>query len=326
VNLKRFTGFLAALVLAACAGSSAAPLGDPLPSWNDGAAKSAIVEFVRKAADIPVEDRVAVFDNDGTLWSEQPMYVQFVFVADRIRELAPRHPEWKELEPYKAVLEGQLGAALAQGEQALVELLQAAQGGMSGDEFERIVIDWITKARHPKFQRPYSDLVYQPMLEVLAYLRANEFKTFIVSGGDMDFMRPWVEKAYGIPPEQVVGSTTKVKFETKAGAPSIQRSGMLDFVNDGPGKPAGIYRHIGRRPIAAFGNSDGDLQMLQWTTSGNGLTFGLIVRHTDAAREWAYDRESHVGKLDEALDEAPKRGWVVVDMRADWKRIYPFGP
>jgi hypothetical protein len=297
---------------------------DPLPSWNDGASKKAILEFVKKAASLPAEERIAVFDNDGTLWAEQPVYVQFAFVIDRIKALAPAHPEWKDAEPFKSILAGDVAKALAGGEKGIVELIVATHGGMTTDEFDAIVREWISTARHPKLNRPYTDLVYPPMLEVLRHLRANGFKTFIVSGGGADFMRPWTSRVYGVPPEQVVGSTSKVKFEVKGGVPLIVRTGVPDFVDDKEGKPVGIHRHIGRRPIAAFGNSDGDRQMLQWTTAGEGPRFGLIVRHTDAEREWAYDRESPIGRLDKALDEAASRGWTVVDMKKDWKKVFRF--
>lgn len=311
------------LLLAACASTSTSAV-DPLPSWNEGPAKQAILEFARHAvAQVPVEERIAVFDNDGTLWSEQPVYFQFAFILDRVRALAPRHPEWKETEPFKSVLEGDLKKVLAGGEKAIVELAVATHGGMSTVEFDRVVLDWVATARHPRFKRPYTELVYQPMLEVLAHLRACGFKTYIVSGGGQDFMRPWVGRVYGIPPEQVIGSTGKVKYELKDGVPTLMRTGVPDFVDDGPGKPVGIHRQIGRRPIAAFGNSDGDLQMLQWTAAGEGKRLALIVHHTDADREWAYDRQSPIGKLDKAWDEATQKGWTVVDMRRDWRAIYP---
>jgi phosphoglycolate phosphatase-like HAD superfamily hydrolase len=310
---------LAALGLGGISGQE-----DPLPSWNDGAAKRAIFQFVRKAQAVPEAERIAVFDNDGTLWAEQPAYVQLAFIVDRVKTLAPAHPEWKETDPFKSILAGDVKKALASGEKGLAELVAATHGGMSSDEFNRIVLDWIKTARHPKLDRPYPDLIFQPMLEVLAFLRANGFKTYIVSGGGADFMRPWTHRVYGIPPEQVIGSTSTVKYELKEGVPTIVRTGQIDFVDDKEGKPVAIHRHIGRRPVAAFGNSDGDLQMLQWTTAGEGPRFGLIVRHTDAEREWAYDRESHIGKLDKALDEAAAKGWTVVDMKKDWKKVFAF--
>jgi phosphoglycolate phosphatase-like HAD superfamily hydrolase len=303
---------------------------DPLPSWNDGPSKKAIVNFVARvtkeggAEFVPVTERIAVFDNDGTLWSEQPLYFQLLFAVDRVKALAPQHPEWKDTEPFKSLLAGDMKGALAGGEKAAFELVAATHAGMTTEEFEKIVLDWIATAKHPKFQRAYTECVFQPMLEVLAYLRANGFKTFIVSGGGTEFMRPWVEKVYGIPPEQVVGSRGTLKLEMRDGKPVLMKLPYIDLVDDGPGKPVGIQQMIGRRPLMAFGNSDGDLQMLQWTTAGSGPRFAAIVHHTDELREWAYDRTSHVGKLDKALDEAQAKSWTVVDMKAEWKRIYPF--
>ena len=311
-------------------GASATRAADPLPSWNDGLAKKTITDFVAKVTKeggpdfVPVAARLAVFDNDGTLWSEQPVYFQFAFALDRVKALADRHPEWKEKQPFKAVLEGDLKTALAGGERALLELMMASHAGMTTEEFEKIVKDWLTTARHPRFDRPYTDLVFQPMRELLAYLRQNGFKTYIVSGGGIEFLRPWVELAYGIPPEQVVGSSIKVKYEARDGKPVLVRLPEIDFIDDKAGKVVGIHKFLGRRPVAAFGNSDGDFEMLEWTTAGAGPRLGLIVRHTDADREWAYDRASHVGRLARALDEAPKRGWVVADMKKDWRVIYPF--
>ncbi|HKB01575.1 MAG TPA: HAD family hydrolase [Gemmataceae bacterium] len=303
---------------------------DPLPSWNEGPSRKAVLDFVAKvtAKDsksfIPPAERVAVFDNDGTLWSEQPMYFQLAFALDRVKALVPKHPEWKEKQPFKGILDGDPKAALAGGEKAAIELVAATHTGMTTDEFHATVLDWLKTARHPKFDRPYTDLVYQPMLEVLAHLRANGFKTYIVSGGGIEFMRPWAEKVYGIPPEQVVGSSGKLKYEVRDGQPILVKLPEIALIDDGPGKPVGIQQHIGRRPVMAFGNSDGDFQMLQYTTAGPGPRFGLIVHHTDAEREWAYDRTSHVGKLDKALDAVPKAGWTVVDMKAEWKVVYPF--
>ncbi|MBS0251950.1 MAG: haloacid dehalogenase-like hydrolase [Proteobacteria bacterium] len=302
---------------------------DALPSWNDGATKQAIVQFVERitskgSADyVEPADRIATFDNDGTLWAEQPMYVQLAFALDRVKALAPQHPEWKDKEPFASLLKGDLKTALAGGEHAIAEIVMATHAGMTTGEFENIVLEWIDTARHPKTGRRYIDMVYQPMLELLKYLRANDFKTFIVSGGGIEFMRPWTEKVYGIPPEQVVGSSIKLKFEMRDGKPVLVRLADIDFIDDKAGKPVGIQMHIGRRPIAAFGNSDGDLQMLQWTTRGDGARFGLIVHHTDGEREWAYDRHSPVGQLDKALDMASSQGWTVVDMKHDWKTIYP---
>ncbi len=303
---------------------------DPLPSWNGGATKEAITGFVARVTQeggpdfVAPAERIAVFDNDGTLWSEQPIYFQFAFALDRVKALAPQHPEWKTKQPFKAILAGDVKTALAGGTKALLEIMAVTHGGTTTEEFEGIVREWIATAKHPRFSRPYTDLAYQPMLELLAYLRANGFKTYIVSGGGIDFMRPWAERIYGIPPEQVVGSFAKLEYQIKDGNPVLVRLPEPDFIDDGPGKPMGIQRFIGRRPIAAFGNSDGDLQMLQWTTAGDGARFGLIVHHTDADREWAYDRESSVGRLDKALDEAEQRGWTLADMKKDWKKIYAF--
>jgi phosphoglycolate phosphatase-like HAD superfamily hydrolase len=302
---------------------------DPLPSWNQGKAKQSIVAFVEQVTKpgskdfVPPAERIATFDNDGCLWAEQPMYFQAFFIFDRIKQLAPQHPEWKTKEPFASVLKGDMKAALAGGEKALLEMAMATHAGMTTEEFEQIVKDWIASARHPVTKRPYTEMVYQPMLELLAYLRANGFKTFIVSGGGIEFVRPWAEQVYGIPPEQVVGSSIKTKFELRDGRPVLARLPELNFIDDKAGKPVGINQHIGRRPIAAFGNSDGDLQMLQWTTAGSGARFALLVHHTDAKREWAYDRTSHIGRLDKALDEAKANGWTVVDMKHDWKTIYP---
>ena len=301
---------------------------DLLPSWNDTAPRRAIVAFVERvtkegSADfVPVAERIAVFDNDGTLWAEQPMYFQLAFMFDRIKALAPGHPEWKNQEPFASLLKGDVKAALAGGEKGLMQMMAATHTGMTTEEFSRTVTDWITTARHPKTGRRYVDMTYQPMKELLAYLRANGFKTFIVSGGGIEFMRPWVEKTYGIPPEQVVGSSGKLKFEMRDGAPVLIKLPEIDLIDDKEGKPVGIQSHIGRRPIAAFGNSDGDLQMLQWTAAGPGPRFCLIVHHTDAEREYAYDRSSHVGQLDKALDEAQRRGWTVVDMKRDWAEVF----
>jgi hypothetical protein len=302
---------------------------DPLPSWNDGTSKQAIVAFVERvttegSADfVPPPERIAVFDNDGTLWSEQPMYFQLAFALDRVRALAAEHPEWRDRQPFKGVLENDVAAVLEGGERALVELIMATHAGTTTEEFAATALEWIETAQHPTTGRRYVDMVYLPMLEVLEYLRANGFKTFIVSGGGIEFMRPWTERVYGIPPEQVVGSSIKTRFEMRGGVPVLVREPEVNFIDDKAGKPVGINQHIGRSPIAAFGNSDGDLQMLQWTTAGEGARFGLIVHHTDADREWAYDRESSIGRLDKALDEAQARGWTVVDMARDWRAIYP---
>jgi phosphoglycolate phosphatase-like HAD superfamily hydrolase len=300
-----------------------------LPSWTDGKARQSIVEFVTKVTKqgspdfVPPAARIAVFDNDGTLWAEQPMYFQFIFALDRVKALAPQHPEWKDKEPFASLLKGDVKGALAGGERAMLDIVMATHAGMTTEEFEKLVKDWLATAKHPTTKRPYTEMVYQPMLEVLAYLRANGFKTFIVSGGGIEFMRPWTEKVYGIPPEQVVGSSIKTKFEPRDGKPVLVRLPELNFIDDNVGKPVGIHQHIGRRPIAAFGNSDGDLQMFQWTTAGAGARFALIVHHTDAEREWAYDRTSSIGKLDKAWDEAKTKNWTVVDMKQDWKTIFP---
>ncbi|WGD56554.1 HAD family hydrolase [Bradyrhizobium sp. CB1650] len=303
---------------------------DPLPSWSEGMPKQSIVDFVSAVTRegtpdfVPPPERIATFDNDGTLWCEQPMYVQLAFALDRVKALAGKHPEWKQKQPFKAVLDNDISALAKSGEKGLVELVMATHTGMSTAEFEKIASDWIATARHPKFKRPYTELVYQPMLELLAYLRANAFKTFIVSGGGIEFMRPWSQKIYGIPPEQVVGSSIKTKFEVDNGHPTLIRLPAIDLVDDGPGKPVGINSHIGRRPIAAFGNSDGDFQMLQWATGQNGRRFGLIVHHTAAEREYAYDRKSPFGRLDKALDAAAANKWVVISMKDDWKRVFAF--
>jgi hypothetical protein len=306
--------------------------GDPLPSWNDGASKKSIITFVNRVTTegspdfVPVAERIATFDNDGTLWSEQPMYFQAFFIFDRIKVLAPQHPEWKDKEPFASVLRGDVKAALAGGEHGLLEMAMATHAGMTTDEFEQIVKDWIATAKHPVTGLLYTEMVYQPMLELLTYLRANGFKTYIVSGGGIEFMRPWTERVYGIPPEQVIGSSIRTKFELRDGRPVLARLPEINFIDDKAGKPVGIHQHIGRRPIAAFGNSDGDFEMLDWTTSGAGLRFGLIVHHTDADREWAYDRSSHVGKLDRGLTAAVSKGWTVVSMKDDWKTVYSTAP
>jgi phosphoserine phosphatase len=303
---------------------------DPLPSWNDGAAKQGIVAFVKSVTEkggknfVPSAERIATFDNDGTLWAEQPMYFQLAFALDRVKVLAPKHPEWKSKEPFASLLKGDLKGVLAGGEKALVEIIMATHAGTTTEEFERIVRDWIATAKHPKTGRRYNEMIYQPMVELLRYLQANGFKTYIVSGGGIEFMRPWVGRAYGIPPEQVIGSTIKTKFEVRDGKPVITRLPEIDFIDDKDGKPVAINKFIGRRPIAAFGNSDGDLQMLQWTTAGSGARFALIVHHDDAQREFAYDRQSHIGKLDKAWDEAKAKGWTVVSMKNDWKKVFAF--
>jgi phosphoglycolate phosphatase-like HAD superfamily hydrolase len=325
--------FLLALAIAglAAAGGEARAQADPLASWNDGAAKKAIVDFVQRtttdggAEFVPSPERIAVFDNDGTLWTEQPVYFQFAFAIDRVKQLAAQHPEWQSREPFKSILTGNMAGLAASGEKGLLEVIAATHSGMTTGEFARTVTDWMANARHPRFKRPYLDLVYQPMIELLAFLRGHGFKTFIVSGGGVAFMRPWTEKVYGIPPEQVVGSSDVVKFVMQQpDKPVLMKEAKVEFIDDGPGKPVGINRFIGRRPIFAFGNSDGDQQMLEWTAAGSGARFMGLVHHTDAEREYAYDRQSHIGKLDKAWDEAVRRKWTVVDMKADWKAIYPF--
>ena len=307
----------------------AAFAADPLPSWNNGKSKSSILEFVAKVTKegtpnfVPQSERIATFDNDGTLWAEQPLYFQFLFALDRVKDMAPQHPEWKTKEPFASLLKGDLKGALAGGEKSMLEIVMATHAGMTTEEFEAIVKEWISTAKHPTTKRPYTEMVYQPMLELLAYLRQNGFKTFIVSGGGIEFMRPWVEKVYGIPPEQVVGSSIKTQFELRDGKPVLVRLPAVNFIDDKTGKPIGINEFIGRRPIAAFGNSDGDQQMLEWTAAGSGARLMLIVHHTDDKREWAYDRKSSIGHLDKALDEAQAKGWTVVDMKNEWKTIFP---
>ncbi|SCW89676.1 haloacid dehalogenase-like hydrolase [Rhizobium mongolense subsp. loessense] len=309
--------------------ASAQAQSDPLPSWNDTAPKAAVVAFVGKVTKegspefVPQSERVAVFDNDGTLWAEHPMYTQLAFALDRVKVLAPAHPEWKDTQPFKAVLEGDMKTLAASGEKGLVDIIMTTHAGMTSDDFKKVVTDWLATARDPKFKRPYTELVYQPMIELLAYLRANGFKTFIVSGGGIEFVRPWAEQIYGVPPEQVIGSSIKTEFRMRDDTPTLYRLPQVNFIDDKAGKPVGINEHIGRRPIAAFGNSDGDLEMLQWTTMGGApARFGMIIHHTDAEREYAYDRDTEFGRLDKALDAAAITGWTVVDMKADWKQIF----
>jgi phosphoserine phosphatase len=327
VRLSRLAAVGGALALAAAACGAQAP--DPLPSWNDGAAKARIVALVQAVTQqggrdyVAPADRIAVFDNDGTLWSEQPAYVQLHFAIDRVKALAPKHPEWKIRQPFKAVLDGDMRTLAASGEKGLAQLVMASHAGMTSEEFARIVRDWLATARHPTSRRLYTDLVFQPMLEVLSYLRANGFRTYIVSGGGVEFVRAFAEERYGIPPEQVIGSSIRTKYEVRDGQPVIVRLPEIEFIDDQAGKPVGIHKFIGKRPIAAFGNSDGDFQMLEWTTSAPGARLGVIVRHDDAMREFAYDRESPIGRLARGLDEGPSRGWTIVSMKNDWKRIYP---
>jgi phosphoserine phosphatase len=324
-SLRSVIALVAILVVSAATAAET----DSLPSWNDGPTKQAIVDFVTKVTEpesadyVPIKDRVATFDNDGTLWLEQPNYVQLAFALDRIKQLAPEHPEWKDKQPFKAVLEGDMKTVAASGEKGILELVMASHAGMPPAAFQQIVGDWLATAKDERFARGYTELVYQPMLELLAYLRAKGFTTYIVSGGGIEFVRNFSEAVYGIPPAQVVGSSIKTKYEVVDGEPRLVRLAEVNFIDDKDGKPIGINQHIGRRPIAAFGNSDGDYQMLEWTTSGEGPRLGLIVHHTDAEREYAYDRESSVGRLDKALTDAPEKGWVVVDMKTDWKEIFP---
>ncbi len=320
-----FASASSGVALSACPALAQA---DPLRSWNDGRAKQSIVNFVTAVTRegspdfVPVPQRVATFDNDGTLWLEQPIYVQLAFALDRVKALAPMHPEWKEKQPFKAALDSDTKALGEAGERGVIELMMATHAGMTTDEFARIVNEWLSTARHPRFNRRYTDLVYQPMLELLGYLRTNGFKTFIVSGGGIEFMRPWSEQVYGVPPEQVIGSSIKTRFQMTGDVPALLRLPEINFIDDGAGKPVGINEHIGRRPIAAFGNSDGDLEMLQWATKSSGRRFGMIVHHTDGEREYAYDQQSQFGRLNMALDAAAVNGWTVVDIKNDWKRIF----
>jgi phosphoglycolate phosphatase-like HAD superfamily hydrolase len=308
---------------------SIAYAADPLPSWNDGVAKESILYFVNAVTDknskdyVEPAERIATFDNDGTLWVESPMYTQILFAFDRVKKLAPKHPEWKTKQPFKALLAGDMKTVGASGAKGIMEILMATHSGMTAEEFEQEVSNWLATAKNTKFDRLYSESIYQPQLELLAYLRANGFKTFICSGGGIAFMRTISEKAYDIPPEQVIGSSAVAEFSDKDGKPAIIRQPKLNFLNDKAGKPVGIYQHIGRRPILAFGNSDADMQMIEYTMAGKGLRLGLFVHHTDADREYAYDRKSHVGTLDKALDQADANGWIIVDMKKDWKQIFP---
>jgi len=303
---------------------------DPLPSWCEGSTKDSLLQFVARVTAeggveyLPQLERIAVFDNDGTLWSEKPFYFQLAFALDRVKALSAEHPNWSEQQPFKAVLEDDIDALLEGGMQAILEVLKVTHGGNTTDEFEAIVCDWITNARHPRSGRLYTEMIYQPMLELLEYLRSNDFRTYIVSGGGIESMRAWVEQVYRIPPEQVIGSSIETKFEMRESVPVLVRIPKIDFVDDNEGKPVGIQRFIGRRPTMAFGNSDGDHQMLQWTAAGDGARFMGLVHHTDAEREWAYDRDSLVGRLDKALEEARDKSWTVVDMARDWKVVYPW--
>ena len=317
------------LVAAIIVAPSFANAADPLSSWNDTPTKAAIVRFVEAVTNPKGKDfvapakRIAVFDNDGTLWVEQPIYTQLTFIFDRVKELVPQHPEWRTSQPFKALLEGDMKTVGASGEKGIIEMAMETHSGMTATQFEKLVQDWLARAKHPRFERPYTECVYQPQLELLAYLRAKGFKTFIVSGGGIEFMRPWTEEVYGIPPEQVVGSSIVSEFHIRDGHPVLVRLPKVNFVNDKAGKPIGIYQHIGRRPILAFGNADADMQMIQYTKAGDGLRLGLFLHHTDAEREYAYDRESHVGKLNKALDTAKTNDWIIVDMKNDWKSVFP---
>jgi len=306
---------------------------ETLSSWNEGPSKKAIIDFVERVTRdggpdyVKAEDRIATFDHDGTLWAEQPMYFQIMFAMDRVRALAPKHPDWKTKQPFKAVLDRDIKALAALGETGFLKIMAVTHTGITAEDFSKIVADWIATARHPRFDRPYTELVYQPMLELLSFLRANSFKTFIVSGGGVEFMRVFTERVYGIPPEQVVGSSGVVRYQMQPNyKPVLIKEGKIEFVDDGPGKPVGINRFIGKRPVFAFGNSDGDQQMLEWTAAGTGARFMGLVHHTDAEREWAYDRKSYVGRLDKAWDEAVKRGWIVTNMKTEWKKIFAFEP
>jgi hypothetical protein len=330
--MKTIRSTFALLAIALVASLTTTTQGqDPLPSWNDGKAKQSITEFVGKVTKegssdfVSPAERIATFDNDGTLWCEQPIYFQVMFALDRVKVLAPKHPEWKTKEPFASLLKGDVKGALAGGEKAIVEIIAVTHSGMTTEEFEKIVSDWIATAQHPKFKRPLTECVYQPMIELLGYLRANGFKTFIVSGGGIEFMRPWTEKVYGIPPEQVVGSSIKTKYEMRDGKPVLMRLPEMNFIDDKTGKPVGINSHIGRRPIAAFGNSDGDQQMLEWTQAGSGARLMMLVHHDDAVREFAYGAESKIGTFSDALmAEAKKNSWTVISMKDDWKQIFSF--
>ncbi len=321
--------FVTALILA-IAGLRPLAAQEVLPSWNDTPAKSRIVDFVKATVAeggegyVPPEDRIAVFDNDGTLWCEQPYYIQLGFMLDRVKTLAPQHPEWKTKEPFKSILDGDMKGIAKGGEMGVVELGMATHAGMTSDQFNKIVSDWFAAAKHPKTGKLYTEMTYQPMRELLDYLRANGFETYIVSGGGVEFMRPVTQKLYGIPPQQVVGSTIATQYAIVDDVPVLKRLPKVDFVDDGPGKPVGINKFIGRKPVFVAGNSDGDYEMLRWTTSGKSPSFAMIVHHTDGDREYAYDRQSSVGKLDKALDEAVRRNWLVIDMKNDWKKVFAF--
>ena len=328
--LWRYVTASVVLLLSLTGVARAEDTADPLPSWNAGSVKSAIVSFVERVTRdggpdyVKPAERIATFDNDGTLWAEQPAYFQLLFAMDEVKRLAPAHPEWKKKEPFRSILAGDMKGVEAGGMKGLLEVLAVTHAGMTTETFNASVADWLATARHPTTHRPYTEMVYQPQLELLSYLRANGFKTFIVSGGGIEFMRVFADKVYGVPPEQVVGSYGGVKYRLDAaGKPELFKESRVDFVDDGPGKPSGINRFIGRRPILGFGNSDGDLQMLQYTTAGDRARLALILHHTDAEREWAYDRKSQIGKLDKALDEGRAKGWTIVDMKNDWNVVFP---
>jgi hypothetical protein len=304
---------------------------DPLPTWNEGSNKQPIINFVNRTTKegspdfVPVIDRIACFDNDGTLWSEQPMYFQLAFAIDRVKSMAQKHPEWKTTQPYKALLEGDMKTVMAEGEKALMQIVMTTHSGMTTGEFDQVVKEWINTATHPGTKKLYKEMVYQPMLELLDYLRANGFKTYIVSGGGIDFMRPWTQEVYGIPAEQVIGSSVKVKYEIIDGQPVLIKLPVINSIDDKEGKPVNIHQHIGKQPVFTAGNSDGDYAMLQWTSTAKGYPrFGMIVHHTDSLREYAYDRKSHIGNLEKGLVDAAKYNWLIVDMKIDWVKIYPF--
>jgi phosphoglycolate phosphatase-like HAD superfamily hydrolase len=335
---KKLVPIIAILLLSACTqhpretkevDKRDATFTDPLPSWNDGSLKKSIIDFVNKTTKegsvdfIPIADRIACFDNDGTLWSEQPLYFQFFFAMDRIKAMASQHPEWKTKQPFKALLEGDMKTVMTGGQKALVQIVMTTHAGLTTDEFTKTVKDWMATAIHPITKKHYNQMIFQPMVELLNCLRAHGYKTFIVSGGGVDFMRPWVEQAYGIPPDQVVGSSGKVKYDTSNGQTVLIKLPEINFIDDKEGKPVGIHQYIGKRPIFTAGNSDGDYAMLQYTCTGSGSHFAMIIHHTDSLREWAYDRQSHIGNLQRGLDDAAKYGWLIVDMKSDWKKIYP---
>jgi len=330
--MKQFLVYFLIAGLVSCTGTTppAAANQDPLPSWNEGQTKESIIQFVLDVTNdagpdyVPVKDRIAVFDNDGNLWSEKPVYFQLLFAMDQVNKLADQHPEWNSEQPFKAVLENDMETLASFGEHGILELVMATHAGNTTEEFETSVKEWLSTARHPRFDRPYTDLVFQPMLELIRYLQDNQFKTFIVSGGGLDFMRPWVEEVYNIPRDQVVGSSIKTEFVFEDGIPVLKKLPEIDFIDDKEEKPVGIHKFIGRRPIFCSGNSDGDLAMMQWTAAGQGPRFMLYLHHTDPDREWAYDRTSSVGRLDKGLDAAVENGWTLIDMQNDWKVIYPF--